>query len=393
MTNAPLGISLNDQQALQEVKKELKRSYYHNAKAVKSWHASLFPEGNSSNFCLDDSTNLPAFVHNLFKVVVEGEGIWERAPLGSRGASFVKDPRTQQILFVVKKNSDLPETDCIGRSEQVSDYGISLKNEEALIERERLYYHLDSKRFAGVPKTVLITFQRDYCSFQVYVPHIGSLNTLSLSQKEFYKSSLRKCVIHQFRTVNMDPTEENVLITTERAIPIDGGFSLPESINQHKWGLFAIAGKSMALHTRPFLDEPFSEEEIQYIQNLNLLKDTEKIQNLLDDESKKDIIKIFHVAHMILQEAIKFNDSITLHDVIAIRQVSCSMAGHSSLFAYILKGRNETNIAHRIQVIMKKISRIKKKLKGNAQDPDQEFLIEKEMKPLIKPLFYAYRGC
>lgn len=343
-----------DQSILDQITEGISRAYYHNIKEIEVWHSLLFPDHvvQDAQFLREDPYGTPAIVDKLFRAVNNEKSIWVRSPLGSRGASLVKDAHTEEILFIVKKTDDRPNKGGFNRSEKPSNFGISEETDEGLIEREKLYYDLDRDGFAGVPLTILMSLKGIYCSFQVYIQHIALLSHLNNASKQVLKPSLRRCTIHQIRTVNMDPNSDNVLIksiTPNGAIPVDGGFSLPFKISNCKATEFDSS----------FLDEPFHDEEIEYIQKIDLDSDSSLIKSALDEEIEtiNCTIKIFRAANLILKKAIEYNGEITLHDVVAIRK--------RSFFAYIVAGADEEDILLRINRVLNELITIKSTIQSN----------------------------
>jgi hypothetical protein len=252
------------------------------------------------------------------------------------GAEWIIDTQTQGRLFI-SKGSFLQEH----RDFSVPEHGGTA--------RERLYYLMDTNHFAGVPPTFLVkdifTHRIGTWSWQLAVQ-----GEIKLSLPQDYVCSFRKCLIHQIRTVNLDPSYMNILLTSTPhtlAIPIDGGYSLPFAWKGPRDPLIDIDSTNSSLRyagsifARPKLEEPFSPEEITHIQNSNLEQDGALLQTFLSGEQYcSQTIRICKIANLILKEALR-HSTITLHDVRLIYNLFYKIKW---VFAEDTKGREEGEI-------------------------------------------------
>ncbi len=374
---------LQPQKEIEEISNSLNKFYYHNKSAVINWYDRLSSIAPHWLELLKDPRSVPSIVYKIYLTLNMDRVRLERNPMGSTGSQWVKDSQTEEILFIRKNVRNAYQyEDLFEGQDHPEDLGIPISdNAQAVIERERLYYELDHG-FAGVPFTVLLAWGEH--SLQLYEKSIGLLRSIKSQRDiEILKPSLRKCVIHQFRMVNMDPTHSNVLIkeiSPNGAIPIDGGYILPYKVDRLACcSLFEIAGRNKTLHGPPFLDEKFSSEEVDYIRKIDLNADVDKLTFALSGEARvlNQIIKIFRVANMILQVAVersqtdisngkKENETITLHDVVSIREINRDEKG-ATLFAYILQANDDHHLLSRIEEIMNEICLIKKTILTRSQ--------------------------
>lgn len=308
--------------------------------------ATITPkEVETTEVLFDQSHTLRLVIERLYKAVFFGDEIL--CDLSTTGACKVSDKLTKQVLFY-SKMCFLPE------NFSVTDNGA--------IGREHLYYLLDRRNFAGVPPTfrVALTVSK-IRSFNWFVENCNWWHGYS----EEREHSLRKCVIHQFRTVNMDPSSPNLLIVrgSNSVFPIDGGYCLPYAISP-KRNSFSVANHP-PLVDQPFLDTPFTEEECRYIGNINLDEDENLISSHLKEDQMPMILKIFRVANLLLKKAAEQSQQkpavcVTLHDLCNIRDLrSFHKLPKTSLFEHILLAADESDMISRIDGVFNEIIRIK----------------------------------
>lgn len=337
---------------------------------INDLYLTLFQSSGESKTsdCLFDKTHsLSSVAYRLYRAVFFGK-MKEETNLSTNEGKYVIDKETNMVLFFAK-GPHLKEN-------------LGVQKNEA-IEREHLYYLLDQGRFAGVPATFHVkkSLSERY-SFNWYVENCYWLSNRQFAEK---KVSLRKCVIHQFRTVNMDPSIPNILVPQggSDAFPIDGGYCLPSSLSDERRP-FSIP-TDQPLVEKPYLDEPFTEEELLYIQNINIENDKELISNHLKKGYKiQSVLKIFEVANRILKKATEEqlkkapNEvSITLHDICHIRDLrSNKNFPRKSIFEYILEGLNEDDIVKRIDFTFSEIRRIKTAILMNDNKTPEKLALE-----------------
>jgi len=144
--------------------------------------------------------------------------------------------------------------------------------------REVAAYILDNG-FAGVPETYLISGIQ-HCAFNSPQPKSGSLQRYieniedhEMSSSFFAVEDVHKMGILDIRLVNMDRNSENYLILNSvnpKLVPIDHSYILPPSLS-FVW--FAWLYWKQA-------KQPFSKEHLNYIENLDIRRDSEILARL-----------------------------------------------------------------------------------------------------------------
>jgi hypothetical protein len=144
--------------------------------------------------------------------------------------------------------------------------------------REVAAYLLDNG-FAGVPETYLISGIQ-HCAFNSPQPKSGSLQRYieniedhEMSSSFFAVEDVHKMGILDIRLVNMDRNSENYLILNSvnpKLVPIDHSYILPPALS-FVW--FAWLYWKQA-------KQPFSNEHLNYIQNLDIRRDSEILARL-----------------------------------------------------------------------------------------------------------------
>lgn len=296
-------------------------------------------KAEKAEFFFDRSHTLYEIVSKLYRGVFFSKE--EYCDTSSTGALKIIDNESLKTLFYSKPSS-LPENMGVPR--------------DGAVPREHLYYLLD-RGFAGVPPAIRVLTQCGVRTFHVFKDNC----TWFRDRTKQRKASLRKCVIHQYRMVNMDPSDLNILIPNKdgtAALPIDGGYCLPESMKNVTCHSFSI-GDDKALLERPYLDEPFTEEEKDYIKKIDI--DSEKnFINLHMGKKNLRVLTIFQIANILLKQAADYPQgeqaSITLHDLCIIRNISLSNEG--SVFQQ-LSSCPESDILQRISDLFNKVIEIK----------------------------------
>jgi hypothetical protein len=144
--------------------------------------------------------------------------------------------------------------------------------------REVAAYLLDNG-FAGVPETYLLSGIQ-HCSFNSPHPKSGSLQRYieniennDMSSSRFAVEDVHKMGILDIRLFNMDRNSENYLILNSvnpKLVPIDHSYILPPSLSfvWFEWLYWKQA------------KQPFSKEHLNYIENLDIQKDSEILSGL-----------------------------------------------------------------------------------------------------------------
>lgn len=367
-----------DYEILSNVSSELEKFYYFTEAHIDTWHDKISRIERREFESFNHVFNL---VDKLYRAMHKSELV--PTPSGSRGAHIIEDAKTKEKLFIVKQLTDKPMENGLRRPEMPEDFGVP---SDGVIDRERLYYELDRNRFAGVPFTILMRWNGLESSLQLYVEDQHPLFSFTdPGELKILAPSLRKCAIHQFRTVNMDPNSTNILINSNCAFPIDGGFSLPYTVDSSKENSIEIA----TILSKENLDTRFTAEEVEYIRSLDIDADVKILESsLLEETNLQTQIKIFRVANMILKEAVRCseedfslgknaNQTITLSDVLATREIY--VLNKKSLYTYALGGKNEKEILSRIDQIFDLILSLKSQKEVALQGLPLENLLVKKL--------------
>jgi hypothetical protein len=144
--------------------------------------------------------------------------------------------------------------------------------------REVAAYILDNG-FAGVPETYLLSGVK-HCAFNSPHPKSGSLQRYienlenhEMSSSRFTVEDVHKIGILDIRLFNMDRNSENYLILNSvnpKLVPIDHSYILPPSLSfvWFDW-----------LHWKQ-AKQPFSKEHLNYIDNLDIHRDSVSLERL-----------------------------------------------------------------------------------------------------------------
>lgn len=336
---------------------------------------NILAYSKDKDFLFDDDHTLDATINRLYRAVFFYKT--EKCDLSTNGAEIIKDSKTGETLFYAKsfwlfEDLGVPQNGSVGR--------------------EHLYYLLD-RGFAKVPPAFRVDMPKlGIRSFHWYKNDCKWWDDRNITGKV----SLRKCFIHQYRTVNMDPSSPNLLTARGSdesfVFPIDGGYTLPERFHSRREP-FSI-GNHVPLREKPYLDEPFSEEEKTYIESIDLEKDKELVTKHC--MPSQPVLKIFEVANLLLKKAAegKGEIGITLHDLRSIREIREFSPPSKSLFEQILESQN---IIERIDKVFQQIIEIKTVILSSESDLEglkEELLSKTEdisLKAIVNYYAFGYR--
>lgn len=310
---------------------------------IKKWHE----EGVSPDVVFDKKYTLNEVIHRLYRATNTGQ---QKFCVDSTNGAFeILDEKTQKCLFIDKSGS------------LSADLGIR-KNKG--IAREHLYYLLDNEGFAGVPPTFYVSIEEREHSFCWYRSNCSWWDGLRTEEN---KAALRKCLIHQFRTVNVDPGHRNILVRkgSNTVFPIDGGHSLPTTLG--KGFPFAIPD-SVSLLAKPYLNTPFTEEEKAYIEKIDIEKDEALIRGYFK-RPDLNVLKIFHVANLLLKKAIE-TSQITLHDLCNIRDLKAYQGDRVTILFEQIMESDLNDVTKRIDSLFQDIIQIKEKILTSEDSPE-----------------------
>jgi len=164
--------------------------------------------------------------------------------------------------------------------------------------REIAAFMLDHEHIAGVPFTQCIELdgfdngdKKKIGSLQKFVTNIGSLTDLSPSL--FSVDDVHRIAQLDIRLFNIDRNDENLLVTHENnvyhLIPIDHAYSLPNSLIDGPWFDW-INWKQVK--------QPISETMLDYINRIDIEKDSEILRNLGIEE---DAIRVMKMSTLVLK--------------------------------------------------------------------------------------------
>ncbi|ETW02742.1 hypothetical protein, variant [Aphanomyces invadans] len=216
----------------------------------------------------------------------------ELAMDGTGGTYFLKDP-TQRKVCCFKPQNEEPFGPCNPRGfvGPLGEAGFrkGVLSGEAC-EREVAAFLMDKDHFASVPATTLAEIKHPAFKYNdggAVLYKMGSLQEFvrhddvasDLSPSLFTPHQVHKIVLLDMRVVNTDRNDANLLVRRRRTpdgraehdlIPIDHGYSIPDTIE--------IAWCDWCWYNWPQLKVPLSDEDRQYILNLNV---EHEIQNVL----------------------------------------------------------------------------------------------------------------
>ncbi|KAL6533310.1 Phosphatidylinositol 4-kinase gamma 3 [Orobanche minor] len=247
-----------------------------------------------------------------------------RSSEGSGGAYFMQDSSGQNYISVFKPIDEEPMAVNNPRGLPLSTNGEGLKSGTRVGEgaiREVAAYILDhpmggprsgfsdEKGFAGVPPTVIVKCRHEvfhysegfnggcdkYGSLQMFVKNCGSCE--DVGPRDFPVSEVHKICVLDIRLANADRHSGNILICRDGEdgkivlVPIDHGYCMPENFEEctFEWLYW------------PQAKQPFTPDEITYINSLDAEKDIELLRfygwNVPDNCER-----VFRVATMLLKK-------------------------------------------------------------------------------------------
>jgi len=208
------------------------------------------------------------------ELVQEGEG----------GTYFLKD-ETEEVIAVFKPHDEEPFSPSNPKYRGSNDSNNSaikkgIRCGEAAV-REVAAYSLD-KNFAGVPLTIMVelahpTFPKPKIgSLQEYVIH--ECGSWDLGPKKYCVQDVHRIGVLDIRLFNVDRHGGNMLAQkqlggpTYKLIPIDHGFSLPDSLDGTDLWFEWI--------TWPQAKVPFDQDCLDYISKIDVEADANLLRNL-----------------------------------------------------------------------------------------------------------------
>jgi len=215
----------------------------------------------------------------------KNDGFMTLCSEGLGGTYLVKNGHGEMVA--VFKPSD-EEAGCVGNPKgNFNSPKKGVKIGEGYI-REIAAFMLDHEHIAGVPFTQCIVFdgiEKKTGSLQKYVSNIGSLTDLSPSL--FSIEDVHRIAQLDIRLFNVDRNDENFLVTRENnvyhLIPIDHAYSLPNSLIDGPW--FDWKNWKQA-------KQPISETMLDYINRIDIEKDSEILRNLGIEEEAIRVMKM-----------------------------------------------------------------------------------------------------
>ncbi|KAG6410044.1 hypothetical protein SASPL_128091 [Salvia splendens] len=246
-----------------------------------------------------------------------------RSSEGSGGAYFMQDLSGQKYVSVFKPVDEEPMAVNNPRGLPLSPNGEGLKEGTRVGEgafREVAAYILDhpiggprstcsdEKGFAGVPPTVMVKCQHStfhysegfdrasskFGSLQMFMKNCGSCE--DMGPHAFPVEEVHKICILDIRLANADRHAGNILIQKDAEdqivlIPIDHGYCMPENFKDctFEWLYW------------PQAREPFTPDEISYINSLDADKDIE-VLNFYGWNVPENCARVFRISTMLLKK-------------------------------------------------------------------------------------------
>jgi len=188
--------------------------------------------------------------------------------------------------------------------------------------REFAAYLLDHQNLATVPPTAMVclkqTSNKKYASvdwhgtqgkrgsIQMFVPYEADCEEMGISQ--FRKHEVHKIALLDIRLANTDRNGSNVLVRRKQGeaewslVPIDHGYCLPGSLSDISFDWIYW----------PQASEPFDQEMLDYIQDLDVNKDLAKLASH-GIKLRPECQLVFRVCNLLLQLGVKIG--LTAHDL------------------------------------------------------------------------------
>jgi len=229
------------------------------------------------------------------ELVSEGEG----------GTYFLRDDETDEVVAVFKPRDEEPFSPTNPKYKENSESNNltikkGIKSGEAAI-REVAAFLLD-KNFSGVPLTVLVELShpmfpnRKIGSLQEYVVH--DCGSWDLGFKKYSAHDVHRIGILDIRMLNVDRHGGNMLAAkvpgspSYKLIPIDHGFSLPDSLDGSDLWFEWISW--------PQAKVPFDKECLDFIANINVEADANLLRSLF---IREECIRTMMITTTLLKKA------------------------------------------------------------------------------------------
>ncbi|GJN03852.1 hypothetical protein PR202_ga21339 [Eleusine coracana subsp. coracana] len=273
---------------------------------------------------------------HLVRDIIEGirNGIEPIAVSGGMGGAYYFMDRWGQCVAIVKPTDEEPFAPNNPKgSVRVGETGF----------REVAAYLLDHKNFANVPPTMLVkithsVFHNKIASLQQFIPHDYDASDHGTSC--FPVSAVHRIGILDIRIFNTDRHAGNLLVrkldtragrfdAQTELIPIDHGLCLPESLEDPYFEWIHWSQASI----------PFSEEELEYIANLDPVKDAEMLRMELPMIHEASL-RVLILSTTFLKEAAAYGLSLSEIGEMMSRQFNGKEEEPSEIEVLCLEARN-----------------------------------------------------
>lgn len=244
---------------------------------------------------------------DLEEEILEGLELHQPEPCdeGVNGSYFVKNKEGKKIAIFK------PQDEEVETQENPKDSGATLpeglKAGESCF-REVAAQIIDSEGFSQVPPTSLINLcingSKKMGSLQKFVDSEGSSEDMGSSA--FPVKEVHKIGVLDLQILNVDRHAGNILVTREEdgtfgLVPIDNGFSLPDTVNNTLW--FEWMNWKQA-------KEPFDAETLHYIEQIDIEKNVQKLQHL---NIRPECLDMMRISTYLLKEGAK--QGLTLYEI------------------------------------------------------------------------------
>ena len=182
--------------------------------------------------------------------------------------------------------------------------GLILQFLNEKISSKKNNIHIDNKKpYLSSKKYNYIT--RKYGSLQKFIESTGVVADYSYSL--FTIEEAHKIMILDFRILNCDRNDENILLIKEKKknnkkdfyklIPIDHALSFPSCLK--------IGDYEMCWMTWSQAEQPFTKKEKEYIENIDIISDMQRLNENIN--LREDCWKFFRISNTILKIGAKYD--------------------------------------------------------------------------------------
>jgi len=174
--------------------------------------------------------------------------------------------------------------------------------------REVAAYILDHLDFSGVPLTLMVNINGKNGSLQAYMQH--DFESWDLGPSNYERHQVHKIGLIDLRLFNIDRHGGNILVRskpngTNLLIPIDHGFSLPDTLDAtdvwFEW------------YNWPQAKLPFDRATKTYVSKLDVMKDHENLRRL---GIRKECVRTMILSSLVLKKGV--SGGLNLHQIASL---------------------------------------------------------------------------